>query len=125
MKQPIALLILSYVMIAAFAPASPAPANARIAGSSGATFKVTAKNFEFSPAQITVKKGVPVILELTSQDSKHGFNLPQFKVRADVKPGSVTRVSFTPDKTGTFRFACDVFCGSGHKNMSGALIVVD
>jgi cytochrome c oxidase subunit 2 len=29
----------------------------------------------------------------------------------------------TPDKTGTFTFLCDVFCGSGHEDMSGTLIV--
>jgi cytochrome c oxidase subunit 2 len=120
MKRTIALLMLSYVMIGALAPASP-----NIAASGGATFKLTAKKFEFSPARITVKKGTLVSLELTSEDSKHGFSLPEFRVRADVKPGSVTRVSFTPDKTGTFRFACDVFCGGGHKDMSGTLIVVD
>jgi len=87
--------------------------------------KMTAKKFQYSPAQVTVKKGTPVTLELTSVDSKHGFNLPDFGVRADVKPGAVTRVTFTPDKTGTFTFACDVFCGSGHEDMSGAVIVVD
>ncbi len=87
--------------------------------------KVTAKKFQYSPAQVTVKKGTPVVLELTSEDSKHGFNLPDFGVRADVKPGAANRVAFTPDKTGTFTFACDVFCGSGHEDMSATLVVVD
>jgi cytochrome c oxidase subunit 2 len=87
--------------------------------------KVAARKFQYSPAQITVKKGTPVVLELTSEDSRHGFNLPDFRVRADLRPGTVTRVTFSPDKTGTFTFACDVFCGSGHEDMSGTLIVVD
>ena len=89
------------------------------------TIKLTAKKFEYNPAQITVKKDTQVVLEISSEDSKHGFNLPDFGVRADVKPGAVTRVTFTPDKTGTFTFACDVFCGSGHEDMSGAVIVED
>src|SRR5262249_18827681 len=87
--------------------------------------RVTLQKFEYSPSQITVKKGVPVVLELTSKDVKHGFNLPDFKVRADVKPGAVSRINFTPDKAGTFTFSCDVFCGSGHEDMSGTLVVTE
>jgi cytochrome c oxidase subunit II len=30
-----------------------------------------------------------------------------------------------PDKTGTFIFVCDVFCGSGHERMQGTITVVD
>jgi cytochrome c oxidase subunit 2 len=87
------------------------------------TIKITAKKFDFSPGEITVKKGETVILELSSSDRVHGFSLPDFKIRSEVKPGEVTRVKFTPDKTGQFTFSCDVFCGSGHEDMSGVLIV--
>jgi cytochrome c oxidase subunit 2 len=120
MKRIIALVIVGCAAIAVLASA-----NSRMAASAGTAVKLTAKNFEYSPAQITVKKGTPVSLELTSEDRKHGFNLPDFRVRVDVKPGSVTRVSFTPEKTGTFTFGCDVFCGSGHEDMAGTLVVVD
>jgi cytochrome c oxidase subunit II len=85
--------------------------------------KLTAKKFEFSPAEITVKKGEPVLLEIRSEDVKHGFSLPDFRVRTEIKPGSVTQLRFTPDKTGRFGFTCDVFCGAGHEDMSGTLIV--
>jgi cytochrome c oxidase subunit 2 len=30
--------------------------------------RITAKNFEYSPDEIRVKKGVPMVLELTSLD---------------------------------------------------------
>jgi cytochrome c oxidase subunit 2 len=121
MKRTIALFMLGY-----FAVAPRGSSSYWRSTLGGETIvKVTAKKFEYSPSRITVKKGVPVSLELTSEDTKHGFNLPDFKVRADVKPGAVTRVTFTPDKTGSFPFACDVFCGSGHEDMSGTLEVVD
>ena len=87
--------------------------------------RLTAKRFEYSPSEIKVKKGVPVVIELTSKDRIHGFNIPDFKVRTDVHPNQVTRVRFTPDKTGSFTFACDIYCGSGHEEMSGTLTVVD
>lgn len=87
--------------------------------------RMTAKKFEYSPNEITVKKGVPVVLEITSLDRDHGFKLRAFGVRADVKPGAVTRVRIVPNKTGRFPFECDVFCGSGHEDMGGELIVVE
>ena len=87
--------------------------------------QLTAKKFEFTPAEITVRKGEPVVLEINSEDVRHGFTLPDFGVRGDVKPGTVSRIAFTPDKTGRFTFACDVFCGGGHEEMSGTLNVVD
>ena len=87
--------------------------------------RVTAKKFEYSPSEITVKKGVPIVLELTSLDRQHGFNLKAFGVRAAINPGEVTRVRIVPQQTGRFPFACDIFCGGGHDDMNGELVVVD
>jgi cytochrome c oxidase subunit 2 len=85
--------------------------------------KLSARKFEFSPATIRVKKGVPVRLEISSEDRKHGFSLRAFGVRADVLPGKPSVVKFTPDKTGEFTFSCDVFCGDGHEDMEGKFVV--
>jgi len=87
--------------------------------------KITAKKFEYTPNEITLKKGVPVVLEITSLDRDHGFKVPELGVRADVKPGETTRVRIVPDRTGRFEFRCDVFCGSGHEDMAGEIVVVD
>jgi cytochrome c oxidase subunit 2 len=84
---------------------------------------ITAKKFEFSPDTITLKKGEPVVLVLSSQDRRHGFNLRGIGIRADVTPGGVARVRFTPDKTGRFTFSCDVFCGEGHEDMTETMVV--
>ena len=85
--------------------------------------RISASTFEFTPSEITVKKGVPVTLELISQDRHHGFNLSKFHLRADLKPGVVEKIRFVPDTTGTFGFFCDVFCGGGHEDMDGTLVV--
>ena len=87
--------------------------------------KITAKKFDFTPNELTVKKGEPVALELTSSDRIHGFSLPDFNLTARIEPGKVTRVTFTPDRTGEFTFSCNIFCGSGHEDMAGRLIVTD
>ena len=87
--------------------------------------KVSAKRFEYSPAEITLKKGVPVVIEFTSQDRLHGFNCPGLKIRSDIPPGKVTTLRFVPDKTGAFPFHCDNFCGTGHEKMRGTITVVE
>ena len=86
---------------------------------------ITAKNFQFSPDSITLKKGEPVVFEISSGDRKHGFSLRGFGVRTDVLPGEVSRIRLTPDKAGTFTFSCDVFCGDGHEEMTGTVIVTE
>ena len=85
--------------------------------------KVVAKRFDYTPNVIKLKKGVPVILELTTRDVIMGFSVPDFATRADIVPGKVVRVRLVPDKAGTFTFLCDIFCGKGHEEMNGTLIV--
>ena len=87
--------------------------------------RISASTFEFKPSAVTVRKGRPVVLELVSMDAHHGFQLPEFHLRADVTPGHVEKLRFIPDKTGTFTFLCDVFCGDGHEEMSGTLNVIE
>lgn len=94
-----------------------APAHERV-------IPITASRFQYSKKEIVVKKGVPVILELTSADVTHGFNLPDFHLRADIVPGKVTRVRLMPDKVGVFLFHCDDFCGAGHEEMDAVIKVV-
>ncbi len=87
------------------------------------TIKVTAQKFEYTPKEITLKKGVPVVLELKSLDVHHGFNCPDLGIRADIYPGKITQVRIVPDKTGSFPFHCDYYCGEGHEDMTGMIIV--
>ena len=85
--------------------------------------RIVTKKFEFTPNEIRLKKGVPAVLEFTTADVFMGISAPDFGVRADILPGKVTRVRVMPDKAGTFDFICDVFCGSGHEDMSGTIVV--
>ena len=87
--------------------------------------KITAKKFEYSPNSIKIRKGIPVILELTSLDTLHGFNCPKLGVRKDIEPGKVSRVRILAQKAGVYEFHCDIFCGDGHEDMYGKIIVED
>ncbi len=87
--------------------------------------RIAAKKFEFSPRVIDLKKGETVTLELTTLDRTHGFDAPDLGVKATIKPGAPTRVRVTPNKLGTFSFHCNVFCGDGHEDMTGQIVVHD
>ncbi len=84
---------------------------------------IKASKFQFSPAELTVERGRAVTLVITATDYAHGFDLSEFKVRRDLIPGKEVEATFTPDKVGRFVFVCDNFCGDGHEDMSGVLIV--
>lgn len=86
-------------------------------------FTMSAKKWEFNPPRIEVNKGDSVVLKITSTDVAHGFNLPDFNIREDLNPGQEVTIRFVADKTGTFNFYCDIFCGAGHREMTGELIV--
>jgi len=85
--------------------------------------QVTVEKFKFTPAVIELKLGEPVVLELTTLDRKHGFQVSDLKIDESIEPGKVTRVRISPAKAGTFLFHCDVFCGSGHEEMAGEIVV--
>jgi cytochrome c oxidase subunit 2 len=87
--------------------------------------KVTVKKFEYSPATLELKKGEPVVLELTTLDRLHGFSSPDLDLHADVTPNKTVRVDFTPTKAGTFPFLCDIFCGTGHTEVKGQIVVTE
>ena len=114
-----ALLMISTIVsgLALYVRANARPAEREI--------HITAKKFEFTPDTVTLKKGEPVVLMFSSQDRKHGFNLRAFGIRADVNPGGTAQIRFTPDKTGKFTFSCDVFCGEGHEDMTGTIVVTE
>jgi cytochrome c oxidase subunit 2 len=114
-----ALLVSASIMsgLALYVRANALPAQREI--------HITAKKFDFTPDTITLKKGEPVVLVVSSQDRKHGFNLREFGIRADINPGATARIPFTPDKTGKFTFSCDVFCGEGHEDMTGTIVVTE
>ena len=84
---------------------------------------VTAKKFEYSPSEIHVKKGEPVVLEFVSLDRKHGFEVPELGLSTEIDPKAPSRVRFVPQKEGRFPFHCSVFCGDGHEDMTGEIVV--
>lgn len=86
-------------------------------------FNIIAKQWSFEPAEIIVNQGDKVKLNLTSVDVPHSLAINEFGINQFIKPGETAVVEFTADKLGEFTFYCNVFCGQGHQEQTGRLIV--
>ena len=84
----------------------------------------------FTPNQITVKKGVPVKLSVTTREidpkfKEHGFAIKELGIDEKIAIGETKVIEFTPTKTGSFVFFCSVYCGQGHIGQTGILHVIE
>jgi cytochrome c oxidase subunit II len=87
--------------------------------------EIAAKRFEFTPANITLKKGEPVVIVLKSIDVAHGLRFRRLGLDLRADKGQTRELPFTPTKTGDFTGQCSVFCGSGHGHMKLTLHVIE
>jgi cytochrome c oxidase subunit 2 len=106
---PIAILALSFTnfTVAKISAAEDSPRH----------IAITAKRFAFSPAEIEVKKDVPVTLTLTDEDFPHGIKFADLNITLQGTKGETKEVTFTPTQAGDFVAQCTTFCGAGHGDM--------
>ena len=86
-------------------------------------FTITARQFAFEPDTITVNVGDTVRLTVKSLDVTHGLAISEFAVNTTLSPNSTKTVEFVASKAGTFQMFCSIYCGSGHSDMKGTLVV--
>jgi cytochrome c oxidase subunit 2 len=130
MKATVALALL----ILLCAPAQPAPGSrlpvpgARAPQSPDVRrVAIVAERFDFSPSRITVPRGTTLELEVTSEDTLHGFRIQGSDVNVAVPKrgrGSV-RVTFHAGTPGRYTFECSRMCGAGHNFMRGEIRVLE
>ena len=88
------------------------------------TIEVHAKRFVFVPAEITIKQGQPVRLELVSDDVIHSLRLDALHVNVRMPVNEKVEATITPEQTGDFKGRCGAFCGKGHGEMFFTIHVV-
>jgi cytochrome c oxidase subunit 2 len=122
-----AYLVLTAVLLASTSPAglgqgtqdSPSPSQ------EPRVIEVVAKRFVFEPAEVEVTVGERVTLAVRSGDGVHGIEIKKFKVKKDIpRGGEPVVITFTPNATGRFPIMCSEYCGDGHDDMQGTLVVV-
>src|SRR5438477_11315771 len=77
-----------------------APAHAQSNTQQPVEITITAKQLEFDPRTITVQKGKPVRLVITSSDVDHGFKLEAFAINQQVSAKTAIILACTPDQSG-------------------------
>jgi cytochrome c oxidase subunit 2 len=68
--------------------------------------------------------GRPVRLQMISEDVIHSFFVPAFREKQDVLPGRYTDMWFQPDTVGEYYLFCAEYCGTGHSQMIGRIVVM-
>ncbi|QMV40763.1 cupredoxin domain-containing protein [Cohnella cholangitidis] len=97
------------------ASSSPAAAG----GGAAKAITIDATNFKFDQEEIKVKKGEEVSITLKNSQGNHAIKIEGYD--KEIK-GNAT-VTFVADKAGEFKYICSIFCGKGHNDMVGKLIV--
>jgi cytochrome c oxidase subunit 2 len=86
-------------------------------------FTIWARQFDFTPAVITVQQGDYIRINLKTADVPHGLYIDGYDVNIKVSGGKTESVEFVADKAGTFKFRCSVTCGPFHPFMAGKFVV--
>lgn len=116
----IVLAILAAALLAAPVQEAQAPAPVQ-------QIYITAERFSYTPAQIRIKKGSIVEIIAESEDTSHGFRIPEAGIEGIIpaRGKGEMRLRFKAVESGTYIFECSRPCGAGHNTMRGVLIVED
>ena len=89
------------------------------------TFQVfaVAQMWQFQPAEISIPAGSEVDFFLTSKDVVHGFHIYEKNVNMMAVYGGINKTTVKFDEPGVYKIVCHEYCGIGHQNMEGKVLV--
>lgn len=101
----------------------------------GMDFTDQASNDDFTPGQIHIPKGKPVVFKIRANDVIHSVYVPHFRMQMNAVPGMPTQFWFVPTKTTAemaeevgdpdfqYELVCNKICGRGHFGMRHIIVV--
>ena len=93
-------------------------------GNGPRVIEITARRFGFEPSEIEATVGERLQFVVRSADGVHGLEIKRFKVKKEVpRGGQPVTIDFTPTSEGRFPILCSEYCGDGHADMTGMLVV--
>jgi len=101
----------------------PKPTTEVVNGRTERTIHMGVRQYVWEPATITAKEGELVRLIIHNADVKHGLVIPDLGIMEGDIPPEGAVIEFTASKVGTFEFFCSVWCGEGHMEMRGKIII--
>ncbi len=88
-----------------------------------ASVRLRASRQGFRPARLTLRRGEPVHVVLTTADGEHCFAVDELRIEKRIVPGRETRFDLTPERAGVYAFYCCVENGDAAKAERGRLTV--
>ncbi|TVR57182.1 MAG: hypothetical protein EA426_12565 [Spirochaetaceae bacterium] len=86
--------------------------------------RVVKNRWRWDPDVIVVPYGSLVRLTIENEDDfDHGIAIREFGLDRRLPAGRTTTVQFIADQEGEFEFFCSVYCGTGHFDQKGTLVV--
>lgn len=86
--------------------------------------EITVRRFAFEPSEVEATAGEKLQLLVRSADGVHGLEIKKFKIKKEIpRGGEPVTIDFTATEEGNFPILCSEYCGNGHNDMSGMLIV--
>lgn len=120
LSRSVALTFFATALMIALAPSGDAASQT----TEPRIVEVVARRFAFEPATIDAVEGERLRVLVRSADGPHGFEIKRFKVSKEIPRGTEpVTIEFTASEVGTFPILCSLFCGDGHNDMKGALVV--
>lgn len=83
----------------------------------------TYENGARSTGELHVPAGRPIKLIMSSNDVIHSFFVPDYRIKQDVVPGRYTETWFQVPEPGESIIFCTEYCGTGHSDMYGKVVV--
>lgn len=80
-------------------------------------------NGSTSTGELHVPVDRPVKLVMQSSDIIHSFYVPDFRIKQDLLPNRYTSTWFEATETGESVIFCSEYCGTGHSDMTGKVVV--
>lgn len=77
----------------------------------------------WTPSPLHVPQGAAITFYVTSADVLHGFQVQGTTINLTAVPGIVGSVTYTFTHSRTYNIICNEYCGIGHQNMIGRIIV--
>jgi len=86
------------------------------------TIHMGVRKWVWEPSTLHAKQGELVRLVIHNADVNHPLYIPELGIEAEVPPEGAV-VEFEASKKGSFFFLCGTYCGEGHAEMQGILII--
>ena len=86
------------------------------------TIHMGVRQWVWEPSILYAKEGELVRLVIHNADVRHPLVIPDLGIEADVPPEGAV-VEFVATRKGVFDFLCGTYCGVGHAEMQGRIVI--